>query len=669
MEYIHNAYIELLNFLSPLNPLFENAGFFFVPVFMLVGLFNIRALRQRLSTGVFFFIAGAMMLAYLIIANTVGRYLLIPLLLCGCLSGAGLEFLERHAVRGLHLRKLPPPHTLLIFLTIFSIACCMAKIAQRGRTNAMAYFTSKIRNDISRKSIILGVDSPHSRRLVFGQMPQNGNIEFYNLKTWEEAFDILTPRQSQDLDFYFSVRMPKKYNISDYICWFRGMYSIFPFDVMGETKKGKNRYLLLKFNRKVSDGRHTRVAPDVLDALPEPLVLKKNANNWLIFDAAEFIRKHDLAGLSFKFQSGSFIRGKIFTRLFGQDRAKRLISLHNELCWPLAACERNVTGADAVKPEARNSHEAAPATPSAVPREKLNIAADPPLLLQPPEIPVLPEDPVIHVSNFLPLWNSGSHRYEPENGLEAIPIPPETATQTIRITDTATGKKNSATFKIAGLYSEVSAMPELRILLVEDNQHIRLNLRSELKKILSPRSTLDYLQLGHGELCSFSIRPLPPLPQKKYHAVVLNIFGDAIVRPWSVPFKTGPFFDEHLTSLTDVIIGQYPDTPLLLLLPPPPSAEPSLYPLCDSPQFGRLSHFRICSAADRWFKRNQPENTVLVPLYSVLDPQRGYAAQRLAEENATVHSGFAFTDAARRRMARAVVGMIIRERGRKNRRL
>ena len=669
MTPISEMYVSVLEFLSPLYPLFGNAGFFIVPIFAIAAVFNIRAFRRRSSSAIFCFVAIGMMATYIVIAPAVGRYMLIPLLLCGCFSGAGVELLadKLHALPW--LRKLPK-NTLPVFLTVCFVACGAFKIAQRNRTQVMPTFAEIIRSDLSKDAAVIGVDCPDCQKLG-GLLRNEKRIAFFNLETWEEAMDILIERQTRNQDLYFCVKMPKQYGVSDYRGWFRGMYSIFPFDMIGEAVKGKNRFILLKFNRKVLDGRQQRLRFDALRATPEPIIAKKWDNSWVLFSPNDFVRSQDLDGSAFlKLQGGTYINGSIFTRLFGKKVSRRRLYLHNELGWIEAQCDRDIVSAEAVDPVGaapRRPDEVTdlPVSENASAENDLRVFADAPLLLRPRSIPVLSTRPVIHASGFVPLWRSDGNRIVVGNVGEKIEVAPGTASLTMRITDAPTGRENSATFEIDWISSEQVKNQKPKVLLVEDNQHTRLNLKASLERVLSPEASIDRVLLGYGNSCSFSVRPFPEFPKREYHAVVLNVFGDAIVRPWSVPFRTDPFLDEHFTPLVNELRTQYPRALLLLVLPPPPSAESSFYPIFDSPLFGKLSHFRICSAAERWMERHASDDLRMVPLYAALDPLRDYAIQRKIG-NLNVYSGFAFTTEARLRMAEIVAGMIVRETMRKN---
>ena len=183
-------------------------------------------------------------------------------------------------------------------------------------------------------------------------------------------------------------------------------------------------------------------------------------------------------------------------------------------------------------------------------------------------------------------------------------------------------------------------------MLVEDNTSSGgLNFNENLVSILPEKSEVDQVIIPVQDDWATSIRIIPSLPPKEYDTIIVNLFIDSLKRPWGLRFETDHVFDQDFSFLIDELQETYAAAKILVVLPPAPPSEPAMYTTCDSTRLAKLSHYRICSAALRWYDKHHPENVDLIPLYLYTAPKTDYT-NYTSINNTTIRSGYHFTPEA-----------------------
>ena len=243
--------MEVLNFLNNLLKVFEGAGFFFVPILCLMALFDLSQLRKNRGTRSYLLICAVMLFVYLIISES-SRYLLIPLLLCGVLAGAGMGAPVKYLHWTGYFKFLKKWH-LILLLTIVTICFSCLKLTLRDRSSVMRIFATELRNHPTGKFALCSVNCPQGAKL--GSLLRfHPDFEFMNCDNFDDAIDFLTVNNFVDKDIYFFTRIPRNYQVDDFKLWFRGKHSIFPFDIVQIKGERSYRYILMKFNGRTLDG-------------------------------------------------------------------------------------------------------------------------------------------------------------------------------------------------------------------------------------------------------------------------------------------------------------------------------------------------------------------------------------------------------------------------------
>lgn len=626
---------------------FIAAGFYFVPILVLTGILGSGSLKHGGQRTVFLIISLTMMTGYIALGNGSSRYLLIPLLLVGCFAGTGLEFIANLLAK-ITKQKETFKSIVMAVLTFAAVVTCGWRCWSHNRTECMDIFSNLILREHTDSTVVFAVNSNTSQKLG-GILNEFNDIDFYNIEQWKDAIQKFIPMQTDNTNFYFCVEMPKEYDISNFRNWFQSCYYIFPFQMICECFKGRKRFILLKFNHKTLDGKEERVfRTDVLETLPSPLVFHKWRGNISFRNLEDYLPAETFSGNKFiEVEDGTWINNHIYTRLHLQlkDDPTKII-LRNDVFWPESICRRVLIeeeeSAVQEKSYTLKQDEQVPVSPAQT--------AEPVLLELIPSSPVIVSEsnPMLYFEGAIPGYYYDSDRFlingSNELSLDASSI--SNSNYYVEIQDRYLKSSAKKELNIKRVSQVDNTHTPVSVLLVEDNTSSGgLNLNENLVSILPEKSEVDQVIIPVQDDWATSIRIIPSLPPKEYDTIIVNLFIDSLKRPWGLRFETDHVFDQDFSFLIDELQETYAAAKILVVLPPAPPSEPAMYTTCDSTRLAKLSHYRICSAALRWYDKHHPENVDLIPLYLYTAPKTDYT-NYTSINNTTIRSGYHFTPEA-----------------------
>lgn len=630
--------------LDSCSAFFERCGFFFVPVFSLAALLNLTALKPGRVRYTFLLFSGLMLISYMVAGRGSSRYLLIPLLLWGCLAGAGSEMPWRYLGRFLP-EKWFKPHLWLLVLTATVIICGVLKIALRDHSTVSGEFVKYLSNSGDKKFVLYAADCHQGVRLG-SALRRDQRASFKEFKTFNEVVEQLAADLNTDLkqDIYIYTEIPRRYDAEDFRQWFRGKYYIFPFDIVHQARERSARFILLKFNGRIGDGVQTGLRNNVLTGMPETLPVKR-FRSWAMADLSGYLPPEPDNAVIFVPDNGSMLKNSpIFRMNGGQLPAQVKLQLRNQLGWL----------------EAQRSFKLSENTPpTAVAAAKISMPAvavntEPPLVAVPEKV-FMPQDaPQLHLPGAIPLWHPEQKRIEIK-----ISSPPSASGRfEFTVHDRIQSQSTSGSIELFLSDLQKLSTRKWQILMLEDGQSHHLQLSQKLQSLLHPQSSILKVVLPSSQHSSIVTAAETPLPPGDYDVILLNIFSDCFARSWSVPLNIGPFLDKYLTAAVKRLNRQFPGVPVALLLPPPPTAGDSMYPLSNSPLLSRIAHYNICSAAERWYQQQKTKykNLHVVPLYLAVDQQVDYIRDSRREP---VWSGNALTGQGKLKLAKSIGAFLV----------
>ena len=622
----------MIEFLYNIVNMIESSGFFFAPILAIAGLLNLSAIPDKTVRKAYLLITGVMMLVYLIFGSS-ARYTLIPLLLFGVLSAAGTAVPVKYWQRWSKYQWRLPVRYLLVLMTVITVCCSALKLAQRHRSAAIQTVTRELRG-LDGKFILCSVDCSQGIK-IGGLLMHKPGFEFKNFEDWPTAMDFLSSWQPTDGDLYIFTRISKPYTQDDFRQWFRGKYSIYPFDEVKIIQERSRLSLLLKYNGKILDGVQKAPYQNILQPLPDTLPVQL-FHHWGMINIGKYLN----------------VDHRIFTAVAGTRRADKLylrkqkgqlpeqfrLEVRNQLGWLEAFRIFKLTAAAADFPAAPlDGGSIKPAYTGA------GNSVDVPLVLEPELIFVPTGVNTLFWSGAIPLWQPGTQRFTIDQQQSAANGQLE-----CRVYDRylqTTGKLRSQT--VSSDVQLLTKTPQ-KICLIQDQHSSRLRLAENLPDLLHPASSLQVINLTETAGNALLNPDWLQLPNADSEVIILNIFADALARPWTVPLMVDPYLDEFFSPQIRQLQQKFPNSRIGLILPPPAAPGENMYPYCDSPQLSRLAHYHICSALQRWYRRNRPENIWLVPLYLSCHPLDGYT--RYAQ-NSPIWNGYDFTGESQKLMA------------------
>jgi hypothetical protein len=644
--------------------LIVEAGFYFVPCLVLLGMFHIKSLREDASRIVFLFLSLVLLALYLILGNSSSRYLLIPTLIAGCFSGAGLEFIS-DKIRKIFSKKDSANVIIATAISFIIVFAGIIRCVVRNRDECMDVFAKVIMAESNKTNYVFGINC-HSSQKLGGILNQNQESVYYNCISWDEAISEFVSVQSEDNPFYFCVEMPQRYNIRDYINWFQSYYYIFPFDVICESFKGRKRFVLLKFNHKTLDGNESYISADFLDNLPDPLVTQKWKNtNFSFANIGTYFPSNSLTDEHFfELTNGTKIKDNLYVRMELQPPDKPVtFFLRNAVFWPEARCDRFMIESSSAnlleeKPSDTNTDITLPLSESKETSHSLAFPAAPVLLDIIPDVPVVISEtnsPCLHLSGAIPGWFSGNKRFLINNSTdEKIEFDLSSGNNVdITVEDRFLKKKVDKKLNISFFSADKTRETDnnLSFLIIGDkDSSALLDLQSGLSSFLPQGTTIDHITGFHKQ-------DILSLSQEQYDIIILNTFSPYINNPWIFPFETDIFFDQDYSTFFKQLKDKFSEAYFYVVLPPAPPPEQTMFPTCFSPKLAKLSHYRICSAAIRWYHNYHPDRTFLVPLYCYADPNDDYTLQWTIE-NIKVRLGYSFTKSAKAKFGAVLVDYI-----------
>ena len=618
------------NILDILRMLFENSGFFFVPILSTIALINLSALSADRKRTAFLLISGITLVGYLAVGIDSSRYLLIPLLLVGLLAGAGATAPLKYLHKIKFLKWLQARH-LLIFFTALTLICGLLKLTFREPSAALDEFAEKL-NSPQHELILYSVESSRGARLGVA-LRNHPDKKFYSFVNWQQCIKQLSVDQTSDVDKYFFTDIPTDYTAEDFLLWFRGKYCLAPFEIIHSQRQGSHNYILLKFNGKILDGSQNSLRFNALNAMPETLQII-DYRNWAVSNIAGYLPQ--IKSALYIPNNGTAFHNQVFFRKSNQMLpADGTLQLRNALTWL----------------EAERSFKLSTTTPdpqavSFTPVQAQVSNADAPPLITPAEkIYLSSNQEFIHLSGASALWSQNDQRFEFSGG-EKHPAIPGRLDFTLRDTVLNTSANSSLTL----IKEDLRDLTGLRgkILLLQDEYGKRLNLQENLLQLLPPQLKITGVNIPSGGESSIQTALNTVLPEENFQLILLNIFQDTFTRDWTIPLQVDPFMDKHLTALAKKLRSRYPKAFIALLVPPPPAPGASFYALLNSVQLSRLAHYHSASALQRWQQRKKFPQTEILPLYYSIDPSKGYTTDGVCKN---VYSGFHFTAHAQKVMA------------------
>jgi len=581
--------------------------------------------------------------------------LLIPLILFGILSGAGMELFC------LWLRKIPcvrrmSANVLMFFLAALISMTCMLRVALRKSNDMIPIFIKSIISDAKRDTSVYCIDFKNTSK-ISGLTAEFPNIKVENFELWSDAIKQFTNRQYENRDFYFCVEMPRTYRQEDFKNWFRSRYYVYPFDLIQDYCYRKQRYLLLKFNHKTAAKNESMFDKSVFGSDEKNFVFQQWRNVWYY---CPFMNDLSING---QMKKGFFSSEKVksigsWLFIRNDDKAENPdiadITYHNSLLWPEEKRIFRISFDNGAISEGRLQSSFSSFEKSAIPSD------EPPLLLIPPYVTVSETSPTLFLTNCVPAYRQETDNFSFAGNKTVIPVTEHDKTIHISVSEHASGRSASGDLQIKWLKKSFAANESVSVLMIEDTQFAKLNLEKEVSVLLSEDDNkIDFVRMKSGASSSFDFSAYEGWLDKKYHAIIMNILLDPIARPWSFPFQTGPTLDRLLSEYVAFLHKKYPAMPCFIILPPSPVDLPSFFTLyCNSPQLSRLSHYRVCDAVQRWYIRTNPENVYLIPLYFDVDPENDYCVHTKIDGK-NVYSGYAFKPEVIKRLAGKIVQTVL----------
>jgi len=620
--------------------LIGGAGFYFVPILALMAILNWRELEPGRSKQIYLLIAALMLPAYLLLGNS-SRYLLIPLILCAPLAGAGTTMLLRF-LRFFRCFDWLKRRYLMLAFTIPAVAVSFLRLSLRNHEDVLFEFESTMRREAAEPVILRSVDCSHGR-VLGGLLMYDKAIDFADFESdWPRAIDFLTQQQYNDKPIYFFIRIPKRYTAGDIADWFRGKYGIYPFDIV----KQEDDYLLIKFNGKIADGAAPLPAAEALSGLPDELTVEP-FRGWVRAPLPETWVRAPETALLLRPENGTADEKYIYFRLENGSAPERgYLNMFNQLGWRLDGRDfqlRTIPGGAVELPLSAGN------------KVDFQLNDEKPLVLDLPEVYVNTDCQQLYLAGAVPHYRPGSRRFEfsapdgvadlKKNGSAAVDY---------TVKDIYRQQSTQIDFTVVRADCRVLKSRPLKILLVEDKISSRLELAEPLQSLLHPDSLLECLPLQSGNENSWHTAAQTHYKSGDFDVVLLNIAADSFARPWSIPLKIGPFMDKYATETVKKLRKKYPEAMIAIILPPPPAPGASMYPFT-SPLQSRLAYWHSARALYRWQQRKK-HNVSIVPLTLTVDPQAGYVRYSAARP---VWEGFKFTPRSRQAMAETVGAFLV----------
>lgn len=623
-----------------INAFFERSGFFFVPILSLAALFNLKELVSGKVRHSFMFVTASLLVSYIILGNGSARYILIPLLTFGCLTGAGAMAPARYLHKIPQLKWLKVQY-LLIFFTVITLICSFLKLSLRDHGTVMYEFVDKLAVPADNVKIY-SVNSP--RGIILGSKLRNfPDKEFYIFKSWDAAMQQLALDQDKSENIYFFTNIPAGYTAEDLLQWIRGKYYLAPFEVIHSAKERSENYILLKFNHKILDGEQKFLRSNLLDMLPDTLPLTPY-RQWGSLDIAEAIALQPQP--YYVTNDGTVTANRVYFRKNHDVLPKRgTLQLRNNLTWLEAEREFKLI----------TSNKRLPALKPEISANKLVTQADaPPLLTECRKIFIGSNQQFIHLSGANALWHPAENRFAFSGNREKHPARPGKFEYTAE--DTILKTTSRSAFDI--YQYDLKEIKNLRgnVLIIQEHFSEQFDLQKNLRTMLPAKINIQLATVSRSGYSSLHSANSIELPAGDFQVILLNLFSDAICREWTIPLNTDPFLDEHLTKLVQRLSKQYPNAVITLLLPPPPAPGYSMFVLLNSVKHSRLAHCNIVNAVYRWQQRSNLQNVEILPLYLSIDPENGYI---LDQKHNKIYSGFSFTDKSKRVIAENTAAFFI----------
>ncbi len=627
------------NFLDTLSIFFERSGFFFVPILSLAAFFNLPILNKGRGWHAFMMISLTMLAAYIFINSGSSRYVLIPLLLFGMLSAAGVTAIHRYTQYLPFLKKIKQKYW-LILATAAAISTGLAKIYVSDHVSTLGIFTN-ILNNSSNDLILYSAECTHGIRLG-GELRNNPHITFCNLESWNDVASRLAIDKNDGRDIYIYTAIPEKFTTEDLAVWFRGKYGIFPFEEVAHTIENRSRRILLKFNFRTLDGVQSGPYSGTLASWPDTLQLKPY-RTWALWQINDDTSGENQAIYITLF--GTMNKNQLYFRKLNNVLEKTgKVELRNQLGFPEE--ERTFT----LQETTSNVTITLPA-PLKHGSNRAQLANDRPLLLDGTTIYASARQEALYLHGAIPHWSPENSRINIVNGPKQ---PVVQGKLQINCQDTKLKTAASATYDILRIDTANIARNPLKLLWIDDQQSKLRQMANQLQSQLHAASSMEYMLLPQEHESAIQTFLLQKLPDAEVEFVFLNIFSDPCVRPWTLPINVDPFMDKHLSSAVKNLHKKYPSAQVVLILPPPPAAGTSLFPPADSVVLGRLAHYNLCGALQRWHKRHALPQVSLLPLYFFLDPYNDYMM-----DSPKVWSGNALRESAYKKSAENIAAFLV----------
>jgi len=627
-----------MNFLNSLPVIIEKSGFFFVPILVIMALINFRRIWSIRRGRPFTVMVLLMLFSYMMLGNGSSRYLLIALLAAGCLTVFGAEWLIKF-LNFLQIGRILSPKGWLWLTVCAAVAVCGVKTAFHERSFVARNMMEILLKADSGKTVIFSPECKTGEKLggLASAVPE---WEFHLHDNWDTTIRAVVRRQTEDRDFYFFTRIPKENSYEDFKNCFRGRYYFFPFDLVAEECEYRYRFLLLKFNGRTGDGEQTGVPVNILATqLPDPLPLKENKDTWRTADinrlAPVLLQNHALLNPANSF--GTFAGQNFrFRAINGVYPEQFELQYRNALGWLLD--HRTFK----LKVQDQASVTAAADRPPVIWKKSL-ISGEVPLMLTPRQICVTGNRFELFFEGAVPGWQYNNDRMQ-------ITLSYQNGGVKVATTDRILKTRCETETKIISCDPAKLKKTPLDLLIIEDLFDTRLGLKTYLPEQLSQHSTIDTISAVAGAVNAIDPSRHPvKWPQKKYDAVLINLLGDAFARPWTVPFIVDQLAGK-LNVLSKKIRQNYGDIPIGIILPPAPPGGESQFPYSESFFIARMSHYNICSAVERLHRKGKLTDSVIIPLYLTLHPEKDYVFHNHAQHT---YSGYFFTASGQKKLAAA----------------